>query len=155
MNHKKELAKKNHLSPGLFWHTKQFCHFFTPVDQLFAVSCIKIDLLCTMSTLLQRTLWHLCVCWLKARGAVSTLFSFLKHGHNWCVCNSEWTLACVNLCVTSQLSRATLILPIFATFGPSSFGFSKACRKWKKCAIFLRMRSSGHLKNVEKRHPTS
>ena len=22
------------MSPGSFWHTKQFCHIFTPVDQL-------------------------------------------------------------------------------------------------------------------------
>ena len=26
------------------------------------------------------------VCWLIARGAVSALYSFLKHGHDWCVC---------------------------------------------------------------------
>ena len=25
------------------------------------------------------------VCWLTARGAVSTLYSFMKHGHDWCV----------------------------------------------------------------------
>ena len=34
MNYRKGLAKKIHMSPGSFWHTKQFCHFFTPVDQL-------------------------------------------------------------------------------------------------------------------------
>ena len=36
MNYRKGLAKKkNHMSPGLYWHTRQFCHIFTPVDQLF------------------------------------------------------------------------------------------------------------------------
>ena len=34
MKYRKELAKKIHMSPGSFWHTKQFCHNFTPVDQL-------------------------------------------------------------------------------------------------------------------------
>ena len=34
MNYRKGLAKKIHMSPCLFWHTEQFCHIFTPVDQL-------------------------------------------------------------------------------------------------------------------------
>ena len=35
MNYRKGISeKKNHMSPGSFWHTEQFCHFFTPVDQL-------------------------------------------------------------------------------------------------------------------------
>ena len=32
MNYRKGLAKKIHMSPCSFWHTKQFCHIFTPVD---------------------------------------------------------------------------------------------------------------------------
>ena len=32
--HRKGLEKKIHMSPGSFWHTKQFCHIFTPADQL-------------------------------------------------------------------------------------------------------------------------
>ena len=39
-----------------------------------------------MITSLRTTLWHLCVCWLIARGGLSTLYSFMKHGHDWCVC---------------------------------------------------------------------
>ena len=34
MNDRKGLAKKIYMSPVSFWHTKQFCHIFTPVDQL-------------------------------------------------------------------------------------------------------------------------
>ena len=34
MNYRKGLAKKIHMSPCSFWRTKQFCHIFTPVDQL-------------------------------------------------------------------------------------------------------------------------
>ena len=34
MNYRKGLAKKIHMSPCSFWHTKQFCHIFTSVDQL-------------------------------------------------------------------------------------------------------------------------
>ena len=34
MNYRKGLAKNIHMSPGSFWRTKQFCHIFTPVDQL-------------------------------------------------------------------------------------------------------------------------
>ena len=34
MNYRKGLAKKIHMSPSSFWHTEQFCHIFTPVDQL-------------------------------------------------------------------------------------------------------------------------
>ena len=34
MNYRKGLAKKIHMSPCSFWHKKQFCHIFTPVDQL-------------------------------------------------------------------------------------------------------------------------
>ena len=30
------------------------------------------------------------MCWLIARGAVSTLYRFLKHGHDWCVCLPVW-----------------------------------------------------------------
>ena len=29
-------------------------------------------------------------CWLIARGAVSTLYSILNHGHDWCVCLPVW-----------------------------------------------------------------
>ena len=76
MNYRKGISENNHMSPGSFWHTKHFCHIFTPVDQLFSVSCIKIDQLRTMSPLLRTTLWCLCVCWLFARGAGSTFYSF-------------------------------------------------------------------------------
>ena len=34
MNYRKGLAKKIHMSPCSFWHTKHFCHIFTPADQL-------------------------------------------------------------------------------------------------------------------------
>ena len=93
------------MSPCSSWHTKQFCHIFTPVDQLLCsgLHTCKTDLLRTMSALLRTTLWHCIVCWLIARGAVSTLYSFFKHGHDWCVCLPVWG------CVTSQLSRATLM----------------------------------------------
>ena len=47
MNYRKGLAKKIHLSPGSFWHTKQFCHIFTPVDQLLGSILQKTDLLHT------------------------------------------------------------------------------------------------------------
>ena len=36
MNYRKRLAKKIHMSPCSFWHTKQFCHIFTPVSQLLS-----------------------------------------------------------------------------------------------------------------------
>ena len=106
MNYRKWLAKKNHMSPGLFCHTKQFCHIFTPLDQLFfAVFCIKNDLLRTMSTLRRTTLWHLCVCGLIARGPVSTLYGILKHGHDWCVCLPVWDWVWRHNCPEAPLHR--------------------------------------------------
>ena len=36
--------------------------------------------------------YDISVCWLIAQGVVSklTLYSFLKHGHDWCVCLPVW-----------------------------------------------------------------
>ena len=41
MNYRWGIAKKIHISPCSFWHTKQFCHIFTPVDQLLCSILIK------------------------------------------------------------------------------------------------------------------
>ena len=66
------------------------------------MSCIKTDLLRTMSTLLRTTLWHQCV--LVDCTRCSEYFVQLFEAWTWLVC----MLACLRLCVTSQLSRATL-----------------------------------------------
>ena len=55
-----------------------------------------------MSTLLHTTLWHLCV--LVDCTRCSEYFVQLFEAWTWPVC----MLVCLNLCVTSQLSRATL-----------------------------------------------
>ena len=102
MNYKKDLVKKI-ICHRLRLAQQAICHFFTPSDQLFAVSCITIDLLCTMSTLLRTTLWHMCP--LVDCTKCSEYFVQLFEPCTWLVC----MLACVRLCVTSQLSRATLI----------------------------------------------
>ena len=41
MNYRKGLAKKLICRPGSFWHAKQFCHIFTPVDQLLYTTLAK------------------------------------------------------------------------------------------------------------------
>ena len=103
MNYRKGSAKKNHMSPCSFWHTEQFCHIFTPVDQLLCSILHKNGPTTYNEPFTTYNIMALCVCWLIARGAVSTLYSFLKHGHD-LLC----MLVCLRLCVTSQLSRATL-----------------------------------------------
>ena len=70
------------------------------------MSCIKTDLLHTMSTLLRTTLWHYCVlvdC-TRCSETCSECFVQLFEAWTWLVC----MLACLRLCVTSQLSRAAL-----------------------------------------------
>ena len=98
----KRTSKKNHVSPGLLRHTKQFCHYFTLKTNFFAVyvSCIKIDLLSTMIITAYniRTLVCLLVDWTKCSELIVQLFE----AWTWLVC----MLATLRLCVTSQLSRA-------------------------------------------------
>ena len=93
MNYRKGSAKKIHMSPCSFWHTEQFCHIFTPVDQLLCSILHKSGPTTHNEPFTAYNIMALCVCWLIARGAVSTLYSFLKHGHD-LLC----MLVCLRLC---------------------------------------------------------
>ena len=117
MNDKKELAKKKSCHQVRFGTPSNFVTFSPLKNNNFsAVSCIKIDQLCTMSTLLRTTLWHLCVFWLIARGG-SEYFVQLFEAWTWLVC----MLACMRLCVTSQLFQLQATLSaIFQLFGAAS-----------------------------------
>ena len=102
MNYKKGLAKKIICHWVRFITPSNFVTFSPLWTNFFPVSCIKIDLLRTMITSLSTTLWHLCVCWLIQCTRCSEYFVQLYEAWTWLVC----MLACVRLCVTSQLSRA-------------------------------------------------
>ena len=90
MNHRKGLAKKNSYVTGSFWQTKQFCHIFTPVGQL--LRSILHKNVPTYNEHFTGYVQHygISVCWLIARGAVSALYSFWKHGHDSCVWLPVW-----------------------------------------------------------------
>ena len=91
------------MSPGSFWHTKQFCHIFTPVDQLLC-SILHKNGPTTYNE--HFTVYNIMtfVCLLVDCTRCSEYFVQLFEPLTWLVC----MLACVRLCVTSQLSRATL-----------------------------------------------
>ena len=92
-----------------FWHTKQFCHLFTPLDLLFlqypalkltyyvqwALNCVQHYDICVSARLI-------------ARSAVSTLYSLLNHGHDWCVCLPVWGCVWRHNCPEPPLSEWVL-----------------------------------------------
>ena len=108
MNYKKEIAKKNRMSPASFWQTRQFCHFFTPVAQLFC-SILHWNWPTTYNEHFTAYNIMTYVCPLVDCTKCSEYFVQLFEPWTWLVC----MLACVRLCVTSQLSRATLMSSCF------------------------------------------
>ena len=86
MNYRKGFAKTNHLSPGSFWHTKQFCHIFTPVSQLLCSILHKNGPTTYNEHFTAYNIMAFVCAAVIARGAVSTSYSFLKHRHDLCVC---------------------------------------------------------------------
>ena len=81
MNYRNGLAKKIHMSPCSFWHTKQFCHIFTPVDQLLCSILHKNGPTHVQWALYCVQHYGISVCWLIAQGAVSTTLAKKKNHH--------------------------------------------------------------------------
>ena len=91
------------MSPYSFWHTKQlqFCHIFTPCRP-------------TLCSILHKNGPTTYNEHFTADNSMTLVCAGWLHEVQWVLCTAFWSmvcmLVCLRLCVTSQLSRATLKL---------------------------------------------